>query len=147
MYHLIYTSYAINPFDEARLIELLKVARENNRLLDITGMLLYVNGKFMQVLEGNRQTVKDLYTHITYDSRHKRVTTLLEGESPMRIFDRWSMGFKNLSDDDFKNLSGFQDTDEFFLKQNLTEDSSLIMVFLQLFYKKNFVDYPEPSLT
>lgn len=54
MYHLIYTSYAIEPFDEAKLIELLKKARENNRLLDITGMLLYVNGKFMQVLEGKR---------------------------------------------------------------------------------------------
>lgn len=147
MYHLIYTSYAIDPFDETRLIELLKVARENNRLLNITGMLLYVNGKFMQVLEGNRQTVKDLYTHITNDPRHKRVTTLLEGDSPTRMFDRWSMGFKKLSDDDFKNLCGFEDADEFFLKQHLTEDSSLVMVFLQLFYKKNFVDFPEPTLT
>jgi hypothetical protein len=147
MYHLIYTSYAIEPFDEAKLIELLKKARENNRLLDITGMLLYVNGKFMQVLEGKPQTVKDLYSHISNDMRHKRVTTLLEGESPNRIFDRWSMGFKKLSDDDFKNLSGFEDTDEFFLRQHLTEDSSLVMVFLQLFYKKNFVDYPEPTLT
>ncbi len=147
MYHLIYTSYAIEPFDEAKLIELLHQARENNRLLDITGMLLYVNGKFMQVLEGKRQTVKDLYSHITNDRRHKRVTTLLEGESPNRIFDRWSMGFKKLSDDDFKNLSGFQDTDEFFLRQHLTEDSNLVMVFLQLFYKKNFVDYPEPAIT
>ncbi|MFM8912469.1 MAG: BLUF domain-containing protein [Flammeovirgaceae bacterium] len=147
MYHLIYTSYAIDPFDETRLIELLKVARENNRLLNITGMLLYVNGKFMQVLEGNRQTVKDLYTHITNDPRHKRVTTLLEGDSATRMFDRWSMGFKKLSDDDFKNLSGFEDADEFFLKQHLTEDSSLVMVFLQLFYKKNFVDFPEPTLT
>ncbi|MFN7604265.1 MAG: BLUF domain-containing protein [Bacteroidota bacterium] len=147
MYHLIYTSYAIEPFDETKLIELLKKARENNRLLDITGMLLYVNGKFMQVLEGKRQTVKDLYSHISNDVRHKRVTTLLEGESPNRIFDRWSMGFKKLSDDDFKNLSGFEDTDEFFLRQPLTEDSSLVMVFLQLFYKKNFVDYPEPTLT
>lgn len=147
MYHLIYTSYAIEPFDEPKLIELLKKARENNRLLDITGMLLYVNGKFMQVLEGKRQTVKDLYSHISNDVRHKRVTTLLEGESPNRIFDRWSMGFKKLSDDDFKNLSGFEDTDEFFLRQHLTEDSNLVMVFLQLFYKKNFVDYPEPTLT
>jgi hypothetical protein len=72
---------------------------------------------------------------------------LLEGESPTRIFERWSMGFKKLSDDDFKNLSGFQDTDEFFLKQHLTEDSSLVMVFLQLFYKKNFVDHPELAVT
>ncbi len=144
MYHLIYTSYAIDPFDEGSLIDLLKEARENNRLVGITGMLLYVNGKFMQVLEGNRQTVRDLYSQIINDPRHKRVTTLLEGESPTRIFDRWSMGFKKLSDDDFKNLSGFQDTDELFLKQHLTEESSLVMVFLQLFYKKNFVDYPEP---
>jgi hypothetical protein len=147
MYHLIYTSYATEQFDEVKLIDLLQQARENNRTLDITGMLLYVNGKFMQVLEGKRQTVIDLYTHISNDTRHKRVTVLLEGESPDRIFDRWSMGFKNLNDEDFKNLSGFQDTDAFFLNQNLTEESSLVMIFLQLFYKKNFVDYPEVMLT
>lgn len=143
MYHLVYTSYSIAPFDEAGLVELLNQARNHNKKEEITGMLLYVNGKFIQVLEGDQKKVKQLYHRIENDERHKRVTVLLEGESANRIFDRWSMGFKSLSDNDFKSLSGFQDTEAFFIQQNLTEDSNLVMVFLQLFYKKNFVDFPE----
>lgn len=143
MYHLVYTSYAISPFDEASLVGLLNQARNHNKKEEITGMLLYVNGKFIQVLEGDQKKVKQLYHRIESDERHKRVTLLLEGESANRIFDKWSMGFKNLSDTDFKNLSGFQDTEAFFIQQKLSEDSNLVMVFLQLFYKKNFVDFPE----
>ncbi|MFM7429455.1 MAG: BLUF domain-containing protein [Flammeovirgaceae bacterium] len=139
-YHLVYISYAIPPSDEA---ELLNQARNHNKKEEITGMLLHVNGKFIQVLEGDQRKVKQLYHRIENDERHKRVTLLLEGESANRIFDKWSMGFKNLSDTDFKNLSGFQDTEAFFIQQNLTEVSNLVMVFLQLFYKKNFVDFPE----
>ena len=143
MYHLVYTSYAVPPFDEANLVELLNQARNHNKKEEITGMLLYVNGKFIQVLEGDQKKVKQLYHRIENDERHKRVTLLLEGESANRIFDKWSMGFKSLSENDFKNLSGFHDTEAFFIQQNLTEDSNLVMVFLQLFYKKNFVDFPE----
>jgi hypothetical protein len=143
MYHLVYTSYAIPPFDEANLVELLNQARNHNKKEEITGMLLHLNGKFIQVLEGDQKKVKQLYHRIENDERHKRVTLLLEGESANRIFDKWSMGFKSLSDTDFKNLSGFQDTEAFFIQQNLSEDSNLVMVFLQLFYKKNFVDFPE----
>jgi hypothetical protein len=143
MYHLVYTSYAIPPFDEANLVELLNQARNHNKKEEITGMLLHVNGKFIQVLEGDQKKVKQLYHRIENDERHKRVTLLLEGESANRIFDKWSMGFKSLSETDFKNLSGFQDTEAFFIQQNLSEDSNLVMVFLQLFYKKNFVDFPE----
>jgi hypothetical protein len=143
MYHLVYTSYAIPPFDEANLVGLLNQARNHNKKEEITGMLLHVNGKFIQVLEGDQKKVKQLYHRIENDERHKRVTLLLEGESANRIFDKWSMGFKSLSDTDFKNLSGFQDTEAFFIQQNLSEDSNLVMVFLQLFYKKNFVDFPE----
>lgn len=143
MYHLVYTSYAIPHFDEANLVELLNQARNHNKKEEITGMLLHLNGKFIQVLEGDQKKVKQLYHRIENDERHKRVTLLLEGESANRIFDKWSMGFKSLSDTDFKNLSGFQDTEAFFIQQNLSEDSNLVMVFLQLFYKKNFVDFPE----
>lgn len=146
MYHLVYTSYATEPFSEEALINLLKKCRENNKKLDITGMLLYVSGKFIQVLEGNQEKVKSLYREIEQDDLHKRVTLVMEGESEKRIFSNWSMGFKGLSNDDFSTLSGFQDTGAFFARQKLTEKSSLVLVFLQLFYKKNMVDYPEPVI-
>lgn len=53
------------------------------------------------------------------------------------------MGFKNLSQTEFTDLSGFQNIDDFFNHQKISEDSNLVLIFLQLFYDKNLVDYPE----
>lgn len=143
MFHLVYTSYAVNPFSEAELVGLLKQSRAFNKEHGITGMLLYIQGKFMQVLEGKKDAVIELYENIRKDSRHRRVTTIVEGNSPDRIFKDWSMGFKQLSEREAKGLSNFQDLDSFFSDKGPSTDTSLLMVFLKLFYTKNMVDYAE----
>lgn len=145
MYHLVYTSHAIKPFTEGELLDLLRQSRDRNEKLSISGILLYVQGKFMQVLEGKKSFVDEIYTSILEDTRHTRVTLVLEGDSPKRIFKGWSMGFKKLSNEDFVNASGFTDIDVFFDEHKMKENSSLLLVFLKLFYRKNMVDYPETS--
>jgi len=145
MYHLVYTSHAIKPFTEEELLDLLRQSRERNKKRSVSGILLYVQGKFMQVLEGKKSFVEEIYSSIQRDNRHSRVTLLLEGDSPKRIFKGWSMGFKKLSNDDFVNTSGFTDIDVFFNENTLAERSNVLMVFLKLFYRKNMVDYPEMS--
>ena len=97
----------------------------------------------MQVLEGKKDNVEKIYASIQRDPRHTRVTLILEGDSPKRIFKGWSMGFKKLSNDEFVNASGFTDIDAFFDEHKMKESSSLLLVFLKLFYRKNMVDYPE----
>lgn len=143
MYYLVYVSYATTPFSETELVELLQECRVHNKSKDITGMLLYLQERFIQVLEGDPTLVKRLYNKIEKDPRHKKVSIVLEGESPERIFKDWSMGFKNLSLTEYNDLSGFQDVDTFFAKQNISNESSSALIFLKLFYKKNLNDYPE----
>ncbi len=143
MYHLIYISHAVQPFTEKELIALLDISRKNNKQLGITGMLLYLNEKFIQVLEGKRETVKELINKIEKDPRHKRLSVLLEGNTRARIFHNWSMGFKHLQHHDFTKLSGFTDMDQFFHEHTVTNDSSSLLIFLKLFYDKNMVDHPE----
>jgi Sensors of blue-light using FAD len=145
MYHLVYTSHAKIPFSEPELLDLLRQSRDRNKEYNITGILLYVQGKFMQVLEGKKAFVEEIYASILNDPRHTRVTMILEGDSPKRIFKGWSMGFKKLSNDDFVNASGFTDIDVFFDEHKMKENSSLLLVFLKLFYRKNMVDYPEST--
>ncbi len=145
MYHLVYTSHATNPFTEMSLLQLLDQSRVFNKQHDISGILLYLQGKFIQVLEGDKQEVNDLYARIEKDRRHKKVTRVIEGNAPDRIFKGWSMGFKRLTHDEFKKLSGYQDMDAFFAKLEMTKDSRMVMVFLRLFYNKNMVDHPELS--
>lgn len=54
---LIYGSSSTDRFSEADLVPLLQQAREKNQRLNVTGMLLYRDGNFLQVLEGERETV------------------------------------------------------------------------------------------
>ena len=55
MFYLIYVSSAIKLMHDDELLLLLEKARENNSRLGITGMLLYKEGNFMQMLEGGKE--------------------------------------------------------------------------------------------
>jgi len=143
MYHLVYTSHATREFSEADLIDLLKQCKSFNEQHNITGMLLYLQGKFIQVLEGAQPDVESLFAMIKKDSRHTRVTTVIHGTSPDRVFQGWTMGFKKLTFEDAQHLSGFQDIDIFFSEQLSKKNRHLLLVFLGLFYKQNIVDYAE----
>jgi hypothetical protein len=99
MFSLTYVSSALMPFSPRELRELLESCVSNNRPRDVTGMLLYKDGNFMQVLEGEEKVVRAVHTIIAGDLRHRGVTTLLQGVTPGRQFPNWSMGFKDLGAD------------------------------------------------
>ena len=147
MYHLIYTSHVTQPLSEDELIQLLKESRTSNKKLGVTGMLIYLQDKFIQVLEGEYQKVVKLYEAISNDPRHKRVTLILEGNTRVRIFKDWSMGFKKISSHELEEITGFQDLDKFFSEKPVTNESPAVLMFLQIFYKKNFNDYPEEIIS
>lgn len=96
MFQLVYASSADRPMPPEALETLLERARAKNERLDITGMLLYREERFLQVLEGQQQAVRSLYDTIRRDERHTAVITLRERLVDQREFPRWTMGFKNL---------------------------------------------------
>jgi intein-encoded DNA endonuclease-like protein len=51
------------------IVDLLTVSRKNNKKLGITGMLLYIDETYFQVLEGNEESLHKLYKIIEYDKR------------------------------------------------------------------------------
>jgi len=86
IYHILYTSKAVNPFDEFMMADLLNVCKKNNVGNKVSGMLLYREGIFLQLLEGEEKLVKELYKKIDKDERHKEVLGLAELQSEERIF-------------------------------------------------------------
>jgi hypothetical protein len=90
---LIYRSAARTRLSQAELAELLAGARANNTELGLTGILLYDDGSFLQMLEGEREPLIALYARILLDPRHTAVTKLLEREIGEREFGDWKMGF------------------------------------------------------
>jgi len=91
MYHLIYVSSASKPFSQLELGDLLIKARQNNIRLGITGMLIYRDGNFIQLLEGEEDVVKKLYETIRNDTRLNASTVINEREVAERQFSDWTM--------------------------------------------------------
>jgi len=137
MYFLIYASSAKKSFTTEELVSLLALARQRNHAAGITGLLLFKDGNFMQVLEGDKQSVTATYNKIQQDSRHSGVIKLLDGELSDRLFPDWSMALKDLDNEDVRQLPGFSE----FLNSKLSADEFFgnpgrCMVLLEIF-KKN----------
>lgn len=108
MFRIVYLSTANTPLSKAELTGLLEQSRSNNQQRNITGMLLYKDGQFIQILEGPEPAVRELYEqHIARDPRHHKLTLLLEEDAPERLFDQWSMGFRDLNDPELHTLPGY----------------------------------------
>ncbi len=99
VYQLGYASAATEAFQPTELKELLSKARSNNAKLGVTGMLLYHEGSFIQILEGEQKTVETLYAKIAEDHRHANAMLLFKSEADERSFDQWTMGFRQLAKD------------------------------------------------
>jgi len=109
LYHLGYGSTEALKFSEEALVALLSEARNANADRDVTGLLLYREGSFYQVLEGSESAVMATFQDIEGDPRHKEVRVLFDGETDAREFADWQMGFLNLDGVDVDTLSGFSD--------------------------------------
>ncbi|MGE0313494.1 MAG: BLUF domain-containing protein [Lautropia sp.] len=107
--HCIYASAARAGLGDTDLADLLRLAREKNQRLGLTGMLLYVQGSFFQVLEGPPDVVDALYDQIAADTRHDRVTRIIREPIPKRHFGVWTMGYSRLTQADLAGLAGTND--------------------------------------
>jgi hypothetical protein len=106
LYQIIYVSTAKNLLDQTQLFELLSHARHHNKNHNITGLLLYKDGSFMQAIEGNLMEVTQLMINIKNDSSHSGLIELINEPISKRDFPEWEMGFENLSS---KVVGGFLD--------------------------------------
>lgn len=109
MFYLVYVSSATRPFSGEDLRALLETCRKNNAGLGITGMLLYKDGNFMQVLEGDEEAVRGLYARIAADPRHGGEMILQQGFTEGRQFPDWSMGFRDLDSPEVRAEPGYSE--------------------------------------
>ena len=91
---LVYASVATERFDERRIPDLLARSREKNGDMDVTGLLLYEGGTFLQALEGKADVIEELFDTIRNDPRHTDCKVVLREPISERAFPDWSMGFR-----------------------------------------------------
>ena len=128
MYLIIYTSkYTGRPEDiDDVLADIVMKSQVNNTEFDITGMLFYHKGRFIQALEGDQEPLEGLMSILENDSRHENIQRIVDQTIKKRTFREWSMGSLDLSEDitiDPDELVRIRDA----YKKHLLVDSKLMV--------------------
>jgi hypothetical protein len=116
-----YLSSASRAYTDGDLARLLTRVRVKNARLGITGILLYSNSQFMQVLEGPDAAVRDCYAGIAVDPRHFGVQMLSAEPITERRYPSWRMGYRALNDSFSRSIPGY---DDFFHQQQSPTNTS-----------------------
>lgn len=105
MYQLIFVSSANVGLTQSQFMDLASRARARNMDLGITGTLVLKNNSFMQVIEGDEVSVKQLYASIEKDPRHTLVSVISQGEISAREYSSWAATYFNSETQDYQHLT------------------------------------------
>ena len=107
MHFVLYASSAVRPLDDDQIQGLLEVSRRNNATVNVSGMLLYYEGSFLQYIEGEKEDVMSLYARIADDRRHHGLFVLDSDTIDDRAVSAWTMGYNRLDAAQQKLLGSF----------------------------------------
>ena len=94
---LLYASLPAAPLTASLVDSILEQSRVNNPHQGITGLLCFTADIFIQLLEGGRDEVCELFNAIVRDDRHLNVRILTYEEISERRFGNWTMGQVNIA--------------------------------------------------
>lgn len=94
---LVYVSQDTQHLSEAEIAQLLQKWGKKNDSLQVTGLLIRDRDSFLQILEGNKAVIDDLFQTISRDSRHAKLTKLVEAPIKNRSFSNWSMKYATVA--------------------------------------------------
>lgn len=93
---LLYASRPTASADAKGIDRILEQSRRKNPAIGVTGLLCIAQNIFLQVIEGGRDEVCELFNNIVRDDRHEQVRLLLYEEIGERRFGSWTMGQVNV---------------------------------------------------
>ena len=88
---LIYLSRATQHVDRLALLQITAASSERNRARNVSGALLFCDGYFLQILEGEPILLEQLLGIISQDDRHTDVHVVQRKHNVARDFADWSM--------------------------------------------------------
>lgn len=109
MLSIVYSSAALKDFTSTDLADLLAQSRRANEQDGLTGLLVYRDGRFLQLLEGADDTVRATMHAIETDMRHGQIRVLLEEHIDAPRFPDWTMGYE-APEGDAADVPGFRRT-------------------------------------
>lgn len=134
MEYLVYISTSKKLIGDDELLDLLQTARIKNFAHNVTGMLLYSEGTFIQALEGETEDLYKIYNAIQLDSRHRNIVLMITGMVEERIFPKWSMAFASVNAGVLKNVEGFLNPEN---KNGIADNNHTALIMLKTFAETN----------
>lgn len=109
-YQMMYSSQATKPMAVTDLEAILEDARAGNATRNVTGALVYVDGVFFQLIEGEEPVVRKLMASIASDTRHGDVKVFYEAEVEARAFESWRMAYVSATAEQLAQWAGLAGT-------------------------------------
>lgn len=94
LYAIVYVSTAARVLSLGELRHLQERAQVRNQREQVTGILLFSEGTFMQYLEGPAAGLAKVYEFIKADPHHYGIVDLVREPIPEREFSDWAMAFR-----------------------------------------------------
>jgi hypothetical protein len=91
---IVYISTARTECTPVQLEAILASSIRHNKQNGITGLLVYLKGTFMQVIEGEEPAMRETYGRIKADTRHYNLLNLIETPLVSREFPSWHMALR-----------------------------------------------------
>lgn len=135
IYHLAYFSNSTERLSVEQMEKMLVKFRQRNQKRGITGILLYLDRCFLQIIEGTKEGVEGLFNIIKDDPRHDEILRIFAGKKEERTFKDWSMGFEVIGIEKFKDMAGFNNlSNEDFIEQVIKTNHPRVVRTLKVFY-------------
>jgi hypothetical protein len=138
MYRIIYLSSSVEYLNAKEIESLFVQSRKKNLEKDITGVLMYNVGDFLQIIEGPKTAMIDLFESIEKDTRHKGIITILNTEIKERQFPKWNMGLCTSDYEKIRKIDGYENTNTQTLS-NISDKT--VLAFFDSFINSHYRDF------
>ncbi|WP_299215432.1 BLUF domain-containing protein [uncultured Aquimarina sp.] len=128
-----YVSTADPSLTNSEVNKLFEFVKLHNDSQNITGILMYSDGNFFQVLEGEKDLIQALFAKILLDSRHYDVIKIFDRKTPNCSFSKYHSSFKVLGEKyNHKELQHFLREEKSYNPDNYNNISYLTNKFMKL---------------
>jgi hypothetical protein len=110
---IVYLSTATKPMSAAEIETLLDSARNFNATTNVTGVLMYLDGSFVQYIEGTESGLHKVCERIFNSHKHKNIMKIMEKSIASRIFPDWLMGSTTITNSELFKLQALDVQDRF----------------------------------
>ena len=121
---------------DAEIDEIVRVAKRENKQRHITGVLFHVDGKFLQVIEGDERELRILMKNIESDKRHVNLAYIIDTPVTTRGFKKWNMDVFRLGRGQIFDAATLEGLTDSFKKSLLPRADMLVRYYKVLLREK-----------